>query len=61
VLSLSLALGKYEVWALAEVMVMVPGTSVVLSTIGTPFVLIVMMGRLIAEAAAVKEELKWKW
>ena len=37
---------------------MVPVTLVVLSTIGTPFVLMVTIGRLIAEAAGVNEGLE---
>jgi hypothetical protein len=58
VLSLSLAFGRYEVWPSAEATVMVPGTSVVLSTIATPLVSIVTMGRLIAEGAGAKEALE---
>jgi hypothetical protein len=57
VLSLSLALGRKLVWPSAEVTVNVPGTSVVSSIIGTPFVLILTMGKLMADAAGANEEL----
>src|SRR5580700_4532440 len=53
--SVSLEFGRYEVLPLADVIVIVPGTSTVLLVIGAPLVLIVTIGRLICEAAGANE------
>src|SRR5580698_2740387 len=52
--SLSLELGRYDVCPSAEVIIIVPGTSMVLEVIGVPAVSMRRIGRLMLPAAGAK-------